>query len=47
MALRQVGSERRSARQSQIRERIQWRERRIASMIENLLELRCRFRQAA
>src|SRR5262245_52928185 len=42
--LRRVERERRRASHSQMRERIQRRERRVASVIENTLKLRRRFR---
>ena len=44
--LRCIARERRRASQSEMRERIQRRERRVASVIENPLELRRRFRPA-
>src|SRR5262245_51704614 len=42
--LRRIACESRCARQSEMRERIQRRERRVASLIENTLKLRRRFR---
>src|SRR5262245_38273036 len=44
LALRPIARERRRASQSEVRERVQRRERRVASVIKNLLELRRRFR---
>jgi hypothetical protein len=44
LAVRHIAYDRQRARQSEIRERVQRRERRVASVIENLLKLRRRFR---
>src|SRR5262245_12751419 len=44
--LRRVARDRRRARKAQMRERVQRRERRVATIIENLLKFRRRFRPA-